>query len=1289
MKRFLPIALALCGIVVWPSSSSAVPGAAPGWELSASTSPTNLTPGGVNEVQRVTPNAAETTFTLTFGEQTTAAIPTGSTASVVRAALDALSSVGAGDVEVAESAGTYEVTFVKLLGNMRVARLEVSGGGSVSVPTLGAASGTISVSVFNIGAANATGTFTLTDTLPPGVKAKEAGDLVLRSPFRGPENFGTDPTFEPKVWDCTGNGPGAPPSVEGATVVTCENDPFNLPVFAGGGGIPTLNPNEDLANPQPRVGIAVEASGEVADLKNKVSISGGGAAAPASTENTVTVSKNPARGGLSSTDVWLSNANGTVDTQAGTHPYEATSVFNVATALRGEREGYIPGNEIRDLETKIPPGLIGDLHSLPQCRQNELITEECPPNSMVGNLALETFFFPLQHHVFNIVPPEGHPAELGFVLENTDVLIQFSVQTGSNDAVVSRVHNIKQGTEASQMILTLWGVPADESHNPWRGRSGGCTQKEIEEPRLNGEVDYCARQQHPVLQPILTLPTSCTVPQEFVSLQLSGWQEPLATSESRSFTHNANDEPAGFGGCEALESDTTISATPDNLRADSPTGLNVELRPSLGGLEEPYGVASAQLKNVTVTLPEGLVINPDQAAGLEACGPSEDALTTQTEREHGEENTNAPACKPNSKVGTVIIKSPLIEGAAEKQIEGNVYLLQSNPPELKLLIGASADGVNLKLPGTVHANEQTGRLETTFTENPQLPFSDFKLTFKGGPQASLATPAQCGLYTTNADFTPWSSPFTADTLATPQFAINEGVGGAACPSSPLPLGPSFSAGAGVDRAGAFTSFSTLLQREDGQQRIEKLQLETPKGLAAMIASVPVCPEPQAQMGTCPAASRIGHNIVSSGPGPYPLTLPQAGEPEAPIYLTGPYQGAPFGLSIVTPVIAGPFNLGTNVTRARIQIDPHTAQVTITTDPFPQILNGVPTNLRTIESVIERPGFMFNPTNCEGQQIAGTVWGAAPPGVSEPGRTAAIASRFALEACRDLSFNPRMSVSTTGQASKKNGAGLTVKIALPHAGPQNGSSQSAEANIRSVHVELPKALPSRLSTLQKACTEKAFDANPASCPPESIVGHAVAHTPILPVPLEGPAYFVSHGGAKFPELVMVLQGDGVTIQLNGETSISKAGITASTFASVPDAPVSSFELALPQGRYSALAGIGNLCQQKLVMPTAFVAQNGATLDQNTRIEVEGCSNALSVVSKSVKGRTLTLKILVPGAGKLTASGKGVGKASKSTGGREEVKLTLHGAKGGKTKLELSFSPKSGKRQTKTITVKLGK
>jgi hypothetical protein len=1074
----------------------------------------------------------------------------------------------------------------------------------------GEASGTIAVEVFNIGAANSSGTVTVTDTLPAGVYAKEAGRLY--APAREEAfGFGVESRVDPVgIWDCTGNGPGVAPRVVGASVVTCTSDPVGLPSIAGGGGSPSF---EDHGDSEPAIGILVQATGEASGLTNHVSISGGGAREPAATEDPVTVSKTPAAGGLTQTDMWVSNANGTVDTQAGSHPYSATFVFDFATAINSEQnEVYLPGSELRNLETTLPPGFVGNLKGAAQCDRLQLEANECPVASNVGTLhIMVTKESEVKKEVYNMAPAPGVPAEIAFNYEGDFVYITSAVRTGGSYAIVSHANSLPE-VGVYQSILTLWGVPEEASHDSWRGEyyagHGGVLE--------------------PSLKPFLTLPTSCGTPELFTARFAAGWQDPNATNELTGLTHDANDAPAGYTGCEGLAFEPAISLQTDTARADTPTGLTVEVTPTLGGLEAPERLSAADIKDTTVVLPPGLVINPGQAAGLQACPPGPPSHEPGAEHygdnlplagESGEEERfDAPAdCPGASKVGTFTIKTPLIEADQEKQFEGNVYILQSNPPELKLLLAGSADGVNLKIVGKTSLCEAAGevldgkvceapgQLIAAFDETPQLPFTLFKLSFSGGAQAALDTPPQCGAYTANADFTPWSNPFVSDFLQSSAFALSEGPGGSPCPSSPLPFAPSLTAGATTDQAGGFTSFSMLLQRGDGQQRIEKLQFKAPEGLSGMISQVPLCDEADANAGTCPASSHIGHATVTSGPGPYPLVIPQPGEPEAAIYLTGPYKGAPFGLSIVTPVIAGPFNLGTIVTRASIAVDPSTAQITVTTNPLPQIVDGVPTDLREVDAVIDRPGFIFNPTNCDPQSFAGTA-------TSTQGVQAGISSPFGVGSCQSLKFEPKFSVTTSGKTSKALGASLTAKLTYPNV------PQGTDADIARVKVELPKQLPSRLTTLQKACTAAQFEANPAGCPAASFIGYATVNTPLLPVPLKGPAIFVSHGGESFPSLTLVLQGDNVTIELVGATFISKTGVTSTTFKTVPDAPFSTFELTLPEGPYSALAANGNLCTSKLTLPNEFVAQNGAVIHQSTPIVVAGCAKVkVKVLTRAQK------------------------------------------------------------------------
>jgi hypothetical protein len=979
-------------------------------------------------------------------------------------------------------------------------------------------SASVGVVVYNVGGATSEPGAVLTDILPAGIEG-----------------------VSEESWSCSGS-----PSV-------CSRE------------VPALVSSQ-RAEYMLKVNVSGSLSGSVA---NQVSIAGGGALNPTSVKEQLTVSSTPAGFGLNKTDAWYTNSDGTVDTQAGSHPYEFTFTFEMNSNADSQPEG-----EVRNLHVELPRGLIGDPTAVPRCKRQQFDEEDCPTGSQVGILypaeggTIPPFTF--SEPVYNLVPPPGHPAELGFETFGNHVLLDTSVRSGSDYGLTVTVNNIPQ-REITWSTMVVWGVPGDPSHDTMR----------ICRNEITRQTENCKSPESPA--PFLTLPTSCEGPQSY-SASVNEWLDEGLTDQTSFLSHDEDGSPLGLSGCEHLGFAPSISAAPDTANADTPAGLTVEVHASQDGLQDAGGVGISNIKDTTVTLPEGVAINPGQAAGLGACQMAESAVGTE----------NASSCPNDSKVGTVEIETPLLF----HNLKGNVYVLQSNPPNLKLLLAASGEGVNLKLVGDVHLDEATGRLTTTFSETPELPFTTLRLSFSGGAQAALVTPPRCGSYDTTSDFTPWTSPFVADEFPSSHFLVTGGVGGSACPGSgALPFSPSLTAGSTTDQAGGFTDFSLLLTREDGQQRIGSLQFKTPEGLLGMISKVPLCGEAEANAGTCPAASQIGHTVVEAGPGPYPLVVPEPGQPPAPIYLTGGYKGAPYGLSIVVPLHVGPFTLQTQIVRAKIEVDPVTTQLTVTTDPLPTVIDGIPADLRAINAVIDKPGFMFNPTGCEPGSFSGVATGIE-------GTKVPVGSHFQVGSCRSLTFRPDFKVSTSGKTSRKDGASLDAKILYP-TGELGANQASSQSNIKSVKVDLPKQLPSRLTTLQKACPAAKFEANPAACPEDSRVGSATAITPVLPVQLTGPAYFVSYGGAKFPELVVVLQGYGVTVDLHGETFISKVGITSSTFRKVPDVPITSFELKLPQGPFSALAANGDLCASKLLMPTAFTGQNGAVIHQNTAIGVTGC------------------------------------------------------------------------------------
>jgi hypothetical protein len=925
-------------------------------------------------------------------------------------------------------------------------------------------------------------------------------------------------------------------------------------------------------------------------------------------------------GSLSATPT---NNDGTIAAQAGSHPYAYTVSFSFKEdPATGSAEGGNP----RDVHIEMPKGFVGYPIVGPRCSRQDFdagIAGDCPPNTQVGVLTARTNTVAPKSPVFNLVPPPGVTARLGTTILGLNAIEDITVDPADGYRINVNISDIPEPILGA--TETLWGVPADPSHDNERGNEAFAefaTPSSSDAPRL----------------PFLTLPTTCENPSE-IDAEADSVTAPGVFVAESALAEDLGGNPLSMSGCERVPFSPSASALTTASEADSPTGLVFKLGLPNSGLLTPEGISETQPKGVEVTLPRGVVVNPSSAGGLTSCNPAQYAAETA-------DSGPGQGCPGSSKIGTVLAQSPLLE----EQIEGSVYLAtpHENPfgslLALYLVARAPERGVLIKQAGEVRTDPQTGQLTTTFDGLPPLPYSSFVLKLREGPRAPLATPQTCGSYATSTNVTPWSTPLTSNVTVSNSFAITSGPNGGPCPSGPSAFAPSLTAGTSEVVGGRYSPFTVSFSRNDGEQFFKAISVTTPPGLLGALKNVPLCEEPQASQGACSSASQIGHVTVAAGAGSEPIYLPEAGKPQDPVYLTGPYKGAPFGLSIVVPAEAGPFNLGTVVTRASIAIDPSTSQLTITSDPLPQILEGIPLQIRTVNVAIDRQGFMFNPTDCDPMAIAGTI-------SSNEGASAAVSNHFQVANCATLPFKPVFSASTlAGGKANGNGASLDVKIATKQ-GPDVKAGEE-EANIRKVDVSLPRALSTRLTTLQKACTEAQFAANPGGCPAESVVGTATVHTPVLPVPLVGPAYLVSHGGEAFPDLVLLLQGDGVEIALTGHTQIKK-GITYSRFETVPDAPVSSFDLELPEKKNSILGTIENLCKptkaktvkkkvtervdgktvqvtkrvteqvaEPLLMPTSITGQNGAVVTQSTKIAVIGCKKAPA--KKPAKKRLSKLK-----------------------------------------------------------------
>jgi hypothetical protein len=935
------------------------------------------------------------------------------------------------------------------------------------------------------------------------------------------------------------------------------------------------------------------------------------------------------------------NANGTPDVQAGSHPFALTTSLTMNELELEPRSGKFiaGGGGMKDVRVEFPPGFVGNPNAVPKCPYPLFQIKECPNDTAVGEatirIARHTSTY-ISHHglreqeatvtapLYSVEPPGGVVVELGFLADELEpVLLDASVRTGEDYGVTVTTSNIVEPLVITSVKVKVWGVPAEPSHDPIRGQclvKGESLNYEEEKsgiPHNEEESRGDCPAGIPVV-PFLTNPGSCGKPFE-VKLSVDGWSEP------GNFITKTATLPE-LTGCEHLDFSPGLTTRPDTTAASTPSGLNVGVHLPQDAVSDPVGVSEADVRDATVALPEGLQVSPAAADGLASCPLLRGREAGQEERERRHEavgidmESAAPAnCPDASKIANVHVRSPLLEHeltgfaflAAPQDFTGPLENPFGTLFAVYVVVEELQTGVLVKLAGKVSLDEHTGQLTTVFENTPPLPFEDLHLEFYGTSRAPLSTPAHCGTYTTTSVFTPWSAPTPpgAGEVKEPSahFQIASGPGGGGCPGSVLPFGPSLAAGSTSIQAGGFAPFAVTMTREDGQQPLQAVQLHMPQGLLGILKGVKLCPEAQANAGTCGPESLIGETTVSAGLGSSPLTI-SGGK----VYLTERFEGAPFGLSIVNQPTAGPFTLQEGrpvVVRAKVEMDPHTAALTVTSATgvhgIPSMIDGVPLQLKHVNVSVNRPGFTFNPTSCNPASISGAIQ-------STEGAVSPVSVPFQVTNCAALAFKPRFTVATPAKASKAIGAGLSVALSFPSSGPQP-SGQTGQANVAKVSVSLPKQLPARLTTIQQACPEATYNRNPASCPTGSDIGTATAKTPVFSGPLSGPAYLVSHGGAAFPNLVMILQGEGVTVDLIGSINITH-GITSSAFETVPDAPVSSFQLTLPQGPHSGLAANlpakakNDFCGQKLTMPTTITGQNGAQTVQQTKVTISGCPKA---------------------------------------------------------------------------------
>jgi hypothetical protein len=898
---------------------------------------------------------------------------------------------------------------------------------------------------------------------------------------------------------------------------------------------------------------------------------------------------------VTSFDGLVQEKDGSASVQAGAHPYEATNTFSLNTVIEPAAGVEVPEENVKDLEVKLPPGMIGNPGATPKCPNADLanlLLPACSPNSQVGVAVLSLSLFGIsQAHVpiFNMVPPPGVPAEFGFVIVGTPIYLTPKLLPDHEYALAIGAEGLSQALSMSASTIHFWGVPGDPSHTRERGYNGN--GESCAEPTT--EAESCTNSSTAPIRPFLTNPTACSAAPLTTGLSLNTWQHPDLDTLRSFDSHDEQEppEPVGITGCgdARLQLEPTLTARPTSARADSESGLELDLKllqknDTVNDAAELYAdsgteaaIAAPALHTAVVRFPAGMAIDPAAANGLAACSAAQVELG----------GSNPPSCPPQSKLGTAEVVSPLFDHT----LPGDVFLAQQRHNKfgsllaLYVAIDDPSTGTVIKLPGRIDADPQSGALTAHFEDNPQLPFSDFKLKLFGGAGAVLTTPEACGTYRVAGDFSPWSAadpahPTPAETVeSSDSFTLDRGADGQPC--QPAGFRPTVRAGSGGAAAAQFSPFALRLDRVPGEQRFATVTAKLPEGLLARLRGVPYCSDAalaripaaegtgaaEAARPSCPAASQVG--VLSTGLGSGASPFFATGR----AYLAGPYKGAPLSLALVVPALAGPFDLGNVVVRAALQVDPETAQVTVVSDRIPPIVQGIPLNIRSIVVDVNRAQFALNPSSCEPTSVDGSA-------SSQGGLVAAFSSRFQVGGCDGLGFRPRISLALKGSTRRGDHPALRATVAYPGGG--------AYANIERASVQLPRSEFFENSHLTTICSRPQFAAG--QCPRGSVYGQASVTTPLLDEPLSGPVYLRSNGGERaLPDLVAELNGQ-IKIDLVGRIDSRNRGLRA-TFVGVPDAPIAKFTLSMPGGRKGLLVNSTDICAGKHSATALFVGHNG--------------------------------------------------------------------------------------------------
>jgi hypothetical protein len=855
-----------------------------------------------------------------------------------------------------------------------------------------------------------------------------------------------------------------------------------------------------------------------------------------------------------------------------------------------------PVGNLKTVLVDLPKGMSVDPQATPACvlENGKFPSGGCPANTKVGYSEVTASLLnlvpspPLTFPVYNIAPRTGEPARFGFILDlgglglvnlgevflnagvnwDGDYHEYFTIHVPQVPGGLARILKdrlVFDGTTETQAGGGKFLTTPSTCGSP----EGNTTYDTFlhadsyEESAPNDEYDVSA----PAVPP---------------SSYVSGSQALDSPLPRKPPNSGPRAQPTG---CGNVPFQPTTSAAPGTNAVDSPAGATVNVGTPFNPTASIY---QSNVRDARVTLPLGMGINPASAPTLHTC----------TDAQFGKGTRNAVACPANSQIGTVAIDTPPLPNGT---LKGSVYLgnqLSRNPlsgDEYRIFIDAesAARGLSIRLLGNIFADPTTGQLTAVVKEAPQLPFSLVSIQLNGGEQATLTSPPTCGPNPTSHAMTAWSgSPDKG--AADKGFTLTTLPGGGACPKTMAerPFSPGINAKPVSDKALDYTPFVARVTRPQGQQELKGIDVTLPPGATAKLAGIPYCSNPdiaktaerpganEKKNPICDSKSLVGTATIEAGTGNKPFSI------DGKVYLAGPYKGAPLSLVVVTPAVAGPFDLGTVVVRVALSLDPETAQVHPVAE-VPDVYGGTKLDIRSILVNLNRKEFTLNGTNCRQNATTGVLHGGgADPTNPAAWSSANVSVPFQGSGCKGLKFRPRLNLRLYGQHRRASNPKLVATL----------KARAGDANIARASVALPHALFLDQASLAKICTRVKFNAD--ECPKSSIYGHAKAWTPLLGKPLEGPVYLRSSNNL-LPDLVAHLEGQ-VTIDLVGRIDSYKGGIRT-TFARVPDVPVSKFVMSLPGGKHGLLESSTNLCAKPVLGIIQLKGQNGRKANKHVRVK----------------------------------------------------------------------------------------